>query len=766
MTTTKKESENYIIELIKTVLPYKWSIAFITLLAILLAKFYLYFIPSTYQSFATMKVKTNKEGQTKDFLRDSINSTSTVGIRQEILNLQTFKINKEVLKEVDFSVQYFQKKDYKLIELYKNIPISLKITKEKHSHEPYKALTITDKGDKFTLSTDKKSDPTLYDFDTEVETPYFSGIVTKKHDFTQPIQLVINGNKRNIYEDIINPKLSVEQIDKGANLLKISFQDTIPERAETYINTLMNIYMKDSLYKKDKKNNRILTFLDIQLKNIKSKLENAENKLEKYKTHNSVEPTIKVQDSFKKLSTIDLDLSALSLKEKLAQNLMTYVKNNRNLDAIGPTLLEFKDEATIKFINTLEKLQQQEEELSIEFTDQYPKLRSIKKQIRRIKRKILHNIKNLKSTLVTKRKNLEAQKKKYEKILKELPKDEKELVSFQRDYDVNSKMYTYLLEKKAENELIKVASVSNYEIIDPAYTPSTPIKPKRAIVLIVAAIVGLIFALFISLLRALLIDKVATGKELQLMTKLPIYGVIPLYDKLTADSTQRLKEAYHKLATNLQFSKKENLGSIILFSSHSQGEGKTTTVVNTAGVFQNAGYKTIVIDLNMREPSIHSHFGIEQQYSGISTYLNQKDNIGNILFSTNFENLDIIPAGPVPPNPAELILSARLTGLLEFLQEKYDYILIDTAAYSLALESLYLMQFSTVNLIIIREKMSKKSAIIELEKLIEEKNLQNVGLVLKSVVKEDKSSKNGLLKTISNSTTVKNSKQTPPQLSL
>jgi len=762
MKTTQKAPENYIIELIKTVLPYKWSILFITLLAILLAKAYLYFIPSTYQSFATMKVKTNKEGQTKDFLRDSINSTSTVGIRQEILNLQTFKINKEVLKEVDFSVQYFQKKDYKLIELYKNAPISLKITKVNQlDKKPYKRLTITDKGDKFTLSTDKKTDPTLYDFDTEVETPYFSGMVIKEEDFTQPIQLVINGNKRNIYENIITPKLSVEQIDKEANMIKISFQDTIPQRAESYINTLMDIYMKDNLYRKDKTNNRILTFLEIQLKNIKSKLENAENRLEKYKTHNnSVEPTIKVQDSFKKLSTIDLDLSALALKEKLVQNLMTYVQKNRNLDAIGPTLLEFNDKTTIKLINTLNQLQQQEEELSIEFTDQYPKLKSIKRRIRSIKRKILHNVKNLKSTLITKRKSLERQKKKYE------TKDEKELISFQRDYDVNSKMYTYLLEKKAENELIKVASVSNYEIIDPAYTPPTPIKPKRAIVLIIAAIVGFILALIISMLRALLIDKVTTGKEVQLITRLPIYGVIPLYDNLT-HSTDELKEAYHKLATNLQFSKKENVGSIILFSSHGKGEGKTTTVVNTAGVFQNSGYKTIVIDLNMREPTIHKHFGIEQQYSGISTYLNQKDTIGNILFSTNFENLDIIPAGPIPPNPSELILSIRLTGLLEFLQEKYDYILIDTAAYSIALESLYLMQFSTVNLIVIREKMSKKSAIIDLEKLIEEKNLQNVGLVLKSVVKKSKSNQNGLFKTISSTTVVKNSKQTPPpQLSL
>jgi len=479
----------------------------------------------------------------------------------------------------------------------------------------------------------------------------------------------------------------------------------------------------------------------------------------------SVVPTVKVEDSFKKLSTIDLDLSALSLKEKLAQNLMTFVQNNRNLDAIGPTLLEFKDEATLKYINTLEELQQQEDELSIEFTDQYPKLKNIKKRIKKIKKKIIRNIKNLKATLITKRESLENQKIKYEKILKSLPKDEKELVSFQRDYEVNSKMYSILLEKKAENELIKVALVSNYEIIDSAYTPMSPVKPKRFIILVIAAILGFIFALFISMIRVIFIDKVATSKEIQLMTKLPIYGVIPLYHKHKF-STAMLKEAYHKLATNLQFSKKENRGSILLFSSHSNGEGKTTTVVNTAGVFQNSGYKTIVLDLNMREPSLHTHFDIEQQYSGISTYLNQRDNIGNILFSTNFENLDIIPAGPIPPNPSELILSTRLTGLLEFLQEKYDYILIDTSSYSLALETLYLMQFSTTNLIIIREKMSKKSAIIELEKVIQEKNLKNMGLVLKSVLKEDKNSQNTLLKSISNNSIIKSSKQTPVQLSL
>jgi len=140
MQTTQEKSinsENYIIELFKTILPYKWSIVLITLLAILLAKYHLYFIPSTYESYAILKVKVNKQIQTKDLLRDSLNNTNTVGIKEEILSLQTFKINKKTLKEVDFSIQYFQKNDYKMTELYDNAPISIELTeamKSKNIH--------------------------------------------------------------------------------------------------------------------------------------------------------------------------------------------------------------------------------------------------------------------------------------------------------------------------------------------------------------------------------------------------------------------------------------------------------------------------------------------------------------------------------------------------------------------------------------------------------------------------------------------------------
>ncbi len=737
-TTQKKmlNHESYLVELYKTVLPYKWSILFITIITVMATYGYLYFIPSTYESKAIIKVKVNQQLKTTDLLRESINTTNTAGIKQEILTLQTFNINRKVLQEVDFSIQYFQKKNYKMVEVYENAPISIKLQGELPKNSYHKVL-LTPKDDGFILSSRELGESKTYPFAQEIKTPYFLGTVTQKAPLTQPIQIIFNGSTHHIYETIIKKRLKVTQLDPDANLVQISFQDTIPKRANRYVNTLIKIYIEESLKKKGDTNQKVLSFLDMQLKSIKEKLEKSEKELEHYKEYNTIDPKIEVQDSFTKLSNIDLELSELTLKEKLAKNLLTFVLNNRNLDAIGPTLLEFNDQATIKFIDRLEQLQNQEEELRAEYTDNYPELISVKKKIKRIKNKILLNVKNLKSTLTAKRINLERQKAKYERTLKELPQQENRLIALKRDYEVNSKMYSYLLEKKSENELIKVAVAPDYEVVDQAYTSSIPVKPRRLILLVASAIVGLLFALFISLIRALLIDKVATKKEIQLMSRLPIYGVIPFY-KNALFATTSLKEAYHKLATNLHVFKHDKEGNVILITSKTKGEGKTTTVVSLAGAFNSANFKTIIVDLNLKNPNLHTHFGIAPQYAGISTYLSQRDNIGNIIYATDYKNLDIIPAGPVPPNPYELLLSNRLSELLDFLKARYDYIIIDTASYENAIETLAIMKLATMNLVMIQEGISKKSTLVELEKIVQERDITNIGLVLKSIVKEDK----------------------------
>ena len=728
------KEENYIIELFRLVLPYKWSILIIMILSILLANYFLYFIPSTYESYAIVQVNNNQViGDREDLLRESLLKTNSAGINQEISKLKTYQVNEKALNNVDFQIQYFVDDGYKKNEVYKDIPIKISELSNKNMDLSKSYIRLIPKENGFVLSSKERGESELYAYDEVINTGYFRAKVSKNRDFNHVLYLKINPNNRTIYENVIKKNLIISQADLESNLIRIAFRDTVPERANNYVNALVEAYINQSIEKKKSTNNKILTFLENQLEKTKVELEVSERELEKYQSKNkNIDPTIKSTNFFEKLSDIDLELSEITLKNQLIENLKIYIKNNKNLDAIAPTLLEFNDQSTIRLIDNLNALLVEKDELLVEYTPSYPRVIQIEKRVANLKKKIASNIQSLGAVLSVKRQNLLKQKSKYESVLTTLPQKEKKLISFQRNYEVNSKMYTYLLEKKAENELIKVASVSDYEAVDKAYTPPIPVAPKKSIILVLASIIGLALGVFLALIRALMVDKVKTQKDVELLTKLPIYGNIPLYKEKML-MTVALEEAYRKLAMNLQFFKKEEEGNIVLITSAIEGEGKTTTLANLSSIFQNTRYKSIVIDFDMQNPTLHEHFGMEQQYSGISTYLSERDNLGNVVFSTNHPNLNIITSGPTPPNPTELILSPRLEELFTTLKREYDYIFIDTSAFSVALETFYLMQYSDINLVVFRENFSKKSSIADLEKLIREKNLRNIGLVLKTM---------------------------------
>ena len=731
--------ENYIIELFKRVLPYKWSILFIMILFMALMKVKLYFTPSVYESYAIIKVKVNENKvDSKDLLRDSLFKTNTVGINQEMAILQTYQTNQKALEKVNFQVKYFLPEGYKKVEIYENIPISIEnitLTDKRYINRP---ITILPLKNGFSLDVKDMPDNTVYAYDMNVSTPFFRAVVHKTEAFIAPIDIKLQGGSRHIYESIIKRSLAVSQLKLETNLIKVSFQDTIPLRANQYVNALVDVYINRSIRKKNSINSKILDFLDERLTITKKKLDIAENELEAYQSANkNINPSINSKDSYNKLSDIDLQLSEIQLKEQLVGNLIVFIKRNRNLHSIAPTLLEFNAQSTLKLIADIQALQVKEDELTLEFTDKYPPLIKLRKRMRSLKRQVSLNVKNLQSTLKVKRKSLLKQKAKYEKLLTALPKKEKNYINFKRNYEVNSKIYTYLLEKKSESELVQVTTISDYEAVDKAYSSMIPIKPKRTALLILAGIIGFGLGVILALIRSLLKKKIQKKQEIEALIKLPFYGHIPLF-KEKMGINRAIEEAYRKLAINLQFSKKEHEGNIVLVTSSIKGEGKTTTLANLTAIFRETEYRSILIDLNIIEPSLHTYFSMDLPYSGMSTYLSRRDNLGNIIFTTHYSNLDIITAGPIPPDPVELLSSPHLEELFTVLKERYDYILIDTPSFEEVPEVLDLVKYADKSLVILRENVSSKPLVEKLERAIREKSLKNIGLVFKSTVKMSK----------------------------
>jgi len=730
---TKKE-DSFFLEFIKTILPYKWWIILITLIGMSLSGIYLYLQPSIYEAQAIIKVKNADNQQQRAIRFDTLDDLglSTAGdVDQELAIFQTFHIHDKAIDKLNLQVQYYKEENYKKSEIFENAPISVKNITIFDENIIGKNIILNPKDTNFEIEIKDKY-KRIFSYNQEVKTKWFKFIIEKDSNFDKPIYLKLNGNNRNIYEKIIKKNFKATRLTENASLIKITYQDKSPTRATSYINDLMDIYIKESIINKSKQNNKILDFLNQQLNTTGKELTISEDKLEKYRVKNNViEPTRQAESLINRLSDVEVQLSQSRIEKRLIDNIMYFVKHNRNLSSITPTLRELGSEPTIRVIENLQNLQRRANELRVEFTPKHPDLKAIYKDIRANKRTILTSIKNLKKNISDKQKNLSKLKKKYEKRLNELPTKEKHLVDIQRNHEVSAKMYSYLLEKKSENEIRKVATISDYEIIDHAYSDGKPIKPKKAMNLAIFTTFSLILASISAYMLHRIRNRLQNIKEIKELTTLPIYAELPILKKfhLLKKISPLLLQSFRNFRTKINFNHPKKMGNVILISSSPDREGKSTIVSNLGYIFQKAKYKTLIIDFDLYDPELHSYFNLGLD-RGVSDYLAIKeDDIDNIIQKTGHDNLDIITAGSTRDDASELILSPRLWVMIGILKKRYNYIFIDAIPLRIEADVLYIMKYSDVNLITVQEGLTKKSFISNIQKHIGDYKFKNIALL-------------------------------------
>ena len=689
-----------------------------------------------------------------DILLGALSFGSAGKVEKEMELLKTFLINNKALEEMNLNRRYFETKFYKDIEFYdKKRPI---IMSDIEIYNPFiigKKLTLHPHGNYFTLSiqdslsnfflkflspksyieleTNKK-----YSYNKEIKNAHFKLKVEKSQPLNQAIKFILCGTNRNVYDKTISKNLAITQINPNAPLIKISYEDTIPKRSNHYVNVLIKSFIKESIEAKNEQNHNVLSFINEQLDSIRGKLETSENKLEVYKVSNHViAPSIQAKTYIQKLTEIEIKLSENVLQQKLVSNLLSFAKHNENLDSISPSLMELNDKSSLQLIASLQSLQLKEDDLKTELTDQHPKLITVRKQIYQIRKKIIYNIENLKSLIKQKYISVGNEKKSYEDKISKLPVKEKNLVNLNRDYQVSSTMYNYLLKKKTESELLIVSTLSDYKVIDKAHTLPDPIKPKRILMMVVAVFIGLFLGIVIATMLEAFNNKITNKEDLENLTDYPLLGIIPSLDKkqigleVYDDPHSPFTESYRSLRANLPVKGENDLAKIIVVTSTIAGEGKTTITSNLAAVFQMAGHKCIVLNFDLRKPTLHTYFNLKND-RGLSPYLDGQDSIQDIIFATKYTNLHIITSGPIPNNPSELILSNRLNELLEILKSRYDYIFIDSAPIGLVSDAIHLMKFADTNLIVFKENYAEKSFVSSLENIIQKNKLENIALVL------------------------------------
>lgn len=521
MQNTIKKDEIDLRDLFKTIGQYKWSIIFFTIIITFAVAIKVYFMPKYYKSTVTIEVKAedqNSRGFSMSgaaaMLLGGGNGVSA-NLEKDITLLKTYRTNEKVLDKVNsYLVRYFIRDEkYKEVEIENNLSIKIKNV-EINDYRDYGLRLIVKPLNKttyelFSPGIFSNSKIGTYNYNETVTNEKFSLMIHKKRDFNTSYTIKLEGTKRNIYEQIISKNLSIEA-DKTAPFITISYLDNLPKRGETYIKNLIEIYTKQSINDIKTDTLVIINSYDQQLKKVEERVKYSSKKIEQFKEKNHIiAPKIQASSLIKELSNIEIEIAQNNYKQDLITNLIKFVKTHKNIDAIAPSLVDFKDQPTIELINLIQKQELALADLLLKYKPEHPTIKRADQTIYNLKQKVLSNLKNLQKTLKEKTKSLHSIKKVYTTKLKSTPKQEQALITFSRDYQVNEKMYLYLMQERSATQIKHDKALSRFKIIESIYTSKRAVKPKKALIVIVTFISTIILMIFISFFREFL----KKGKE-------------------------------------------------------------------------------------------------------------------------------------------------------------------------------------------------------------------------------------------------------------
>jgi tyrosine-protein kinase Etk/Wzc len=400
------------------------------------------------------------------------------------------------------------------------------------------------------------------------------------------------------------------------------------------------------------------------------------------------------------------------------------------------------EESISSYLTSIQSLLLKKEELLYDVTKNSSQIKSINYQIE-IQVKLLSEIIN---TLKT---NLETRKAKLTKFLDDYQQiafsprskyNTLELSRLQRMYSISEQFYNKLVEKKAEYQISKAGVVSEIVVLDKSSIPKDPISPRKRLIYFGSILVSLIISLVLMVLRYLFFNEITNINDVIKYSDAPVLGIIPKYKKdipvsqLIVDQKPKslIAEALRSVRTNLQFISNEPGPKIIAVTSTISGEGKTFVALNLAGVMAFSEKKVIVMDFDLRKPKIHLGFKVENK-KGISTILMGLNPVDDCIQHSTIEHLDFITAGPVPPNPAELMLNQRMPDLLEYLKTKYDYILIDNPPIGIVTDGMRSMLLADYPIYVFKANHSKRIFVQNVDRLIAESNIKRLAIILNAV---------------------------------
>lgn len=681
-----------------------------------------------------------------------------------ITTLKSRSHNEIVVDRLQYYIKYLKKGEYFFQDVYGEVPFYVEIDKTKGQLfgqlikikflSPTQYELSVDFGEATSASIVQYSDLSVkpvnvsggefkrkYKINEEVNLPFLNLKLIIKPDVYE----YTNQEYYVRFDDFNSTVAAYRGIDvsadaKALSVIRLQMEGSNKFRLVEYLNTTVDVLKRIQLDSKNQFANNTIGFIDSTLKEMEGQIKEAENELKEFRKGKNVFELEEEGGSgllSSKLSTYDLEKDGINRKIAYYNLLKNYLDKTTDYSKLpAPTVAGIDDPNIIG--NVAKLIQLSAERANMSYSVKNKKLFSdFDVEMESVKKVLLENISSAKSALNLDLSLINRNIAKAEGEASLLPENKQEHIKITRKYNLKDKIYSTFLEKRSEAEIVKAANISDINFLDPAKDVGGGLRgPKTSINYILAAMLGFLVPLLVIFVITLLDNSINTTDDIQKLTKIPLIGVIGKKNtennlSVFEKPKSPLAESFRAIRSSLQFmyKKQQKEGAkILMLTSSVSGEGKTFCSINLATVFALSDKKTVIVGLDLRNPRIFGDFNIDN-ITGVVNYLIGQKTIDEVIQKTHIPNLDVIPSGPIPPNPSELLMSEAMAEMIEELKTKYDYIVLDTPPVGLVSDALELAHFCDATLYVTRQGFTKKGMLSVVNDKHKRGELHNISIV-------------------------------------
>ncbi len=747
----KEEKTDFKAVLFKYTIHWPWFVACI-LLCMAGAWLYLRYTPPVYNISASVIIKDNDKNSKASSgmadLEDLGFYSSINNFDNEVEILQSRTLIKKVVEELDLYISYAAKSSFHDIELYKSSPVKVWITPEEAQKLPapaYINLTLQP-GNKLNVKITIGEQEYSKQFD---KLPALLTTPSGTFSFT-PADSTIAKSEQKIMATVSSPRnvagsyrgaLSIEPTSKSTTIAQISVKSTHTQRGMDFINKLVEIYNRDANDDKNEVATKTAEFIDERINIINGELGTTEQELETFK-HDAGLTDLKsdTQLALSENSEYEKKRAENSTQLRLVQFLASYANNPDHAYEVLPVNVGLTDTGLTELINRYNEMLLERKRLLRSSQENNPVVVNLDASIRAMRSNVLTTINSVQRGLAITQADLERQAGKYAGRITNAPGQERQLVSISRQQEIKAGLYLMLLQKREENAITLASTANNARIVDEALADAIPVSPKGKMIYLVALILGVALPVAVIYIIELFKYKIEGRADVEKITSFPIVGDVPFSENKSSEGAivvhenqnDLMAETFRNVRTNVLYMMKSN-EKVILVTSTTTGEGKTFIASNLAVSLALLGKKIVIVGLDIRKPGLNKAFQLSRKEQGISQFLanpEHTDLMSLVQVSNINPNLSILPGGPIPPNPTELVARESLPQAIDILKKHFDYIILDTAPIGMVTDTQLISRVANASIYVCRADYTHKADYTLINELGEQKKLPNLCTII------------------------------------